>query len=215
MGEVYRARDTRLDRIDRDQGAFRNTRGRQLVPAAPSYRSARNSQLSHPHICTLHDIGEHDGVTFLVMELIDGETLGDRLRRQPGQALPFAEALRLGGQIADALAAAHRRGIVHRDLKPGNVMLAKTSGGQVDVKLLDFGLAKMQARGSADSATKLTTPPAVVTAQGTVLGTFQYMSPEQIEGLEADRDPTCLRWVVCFTKCYRDDLRSKARAVRR
>jgi len=183
MGEVYRARDARLDRVVAIKVLSETLAGDSSFRQRFQTEARAISQLSHPHICTLHDIGEHHGATFLVMELIEGETLADRLRRQPGQALPVVEALRLGGQIAVALAAAHRRGIVHRDLKPGNVMLAKASGGHVDAKLLDFGLAKVQPKVNADSAT--TTPPGV-TAPGTVLGTFQYMSPEQIEGVEAD-----------------------------
>jgi serine/threonine protein kinase len=191
MGEVYRARDTRLDRT---------VAIKVLSPAFADDPALRQrlqtearaiSQLSHPHICTLHDIGEQDGNAFLVMELIDGETLADRLKRQAGRALPIEEALRLGVQIADALAAAHRRGIVHRDLKPGNVMLTRagsTGSGSRDAKLLDFGLAKvLQPAAAPRGATTLpTTPPLAATVEGTLLGTFQYMSPEQVEGAEAD-----------------------------
>jgi serine/threonine-protein kinase len=179
MGEVYRARDTRLDR---------NVAVKILavtLAGDPQFRErfereARTiSQLTHPHICTLYDVGEQDSTAFLVMELLDGETLADRLRKG---ALPLAEALKVAIQIGDALSAAHRRGIVHRDLKPGNVMLTKAGA-----KLLDFGLAK--ASGPVVSGAGLsmlpTTPPNL-TAQGTILGTFQYMAPEQIEGQEAD-----------------------------
>jgi serine/threonine protein kinase len=146
MGEVYRARDTRLDRLVAvkvlpltlaSDAAFRQ---RLRVEARAI------SQLSHPHICTLHDIGEQNGTAFLVMELIDGETLAERLRREAGQGLPPQEAVRLGVQMAEALAAAHRHGIVHRDLKPGNVMLTRIGASRSsapDVKLLDFGLAKV------------------------------------------------------------------------
>jgi serine/threonine protein kinase len=146
MGEVYRARDTRLDRLVAvkvlpltlaSDAAFRQ---RLRVEARAI------SQLSHPHICTLHDIGEQNGTAFLVMELIDGETLAERLRRGAGQGLPPQEALRLGVQMAEALAGAHRQGIVHRDLKPGNVMLTRIGASRSsapDVKLLDFGLAKV------------------------------------------------------------------------
>jgi eukaryotic-like serine/threonine-protein kinase len=191
MGDVYRARDTRLDRAVAvkvlpdslaSDAAFRqrlHTEARAI------------SQLSHPHICTLHDIGEQDGTTFLVMELIEGETLAERLARQADGGLALEEALRLGTQIAEALAAAHRRGIIHRDLKPGNVMLTKTGAaraGASDVKLLDFGLAKVvqPAVATRDASRMPTTPPQAVTAAGSVLGTFQYMAPEQIEGAEAD-----------------------------
>jgi eukaryotic-like serine/threonine-protein kinase len=179
MGEVYRARDTRLDR----------TVAVKVLPAAlaadPQFRErfereARAiSALSHPHVCTLHDVGEHDGKPFLVMEHLDGETLAARLARG---AMPPNEALAVAIAVADALDAAHRRGIVHRDLKPANVMLTK--GGP---KLLDFGLAKASA--PAIAASGLSVAPTLeggLTAQGTILGTIQYMAPEQIEGLEAD-----------------------------
>src|SRR3954471_14957873 len=150
MGEVYRAKDTRLDR----QVAVK------VLPAHMSSspelrqrldREARTiSQLSHPHICTLHDVGHQDGTDYLVMELLEGETLADRLGRGP---LPLEQALRIGVEIAAALDAAHRIGIVHRDLKPGNIMLTKSG-----VKLLDFGLAKLVAPAHAVSqATSLPT----------------------------------------------------------
>src|SRR5262249_18713920 len=136
------------------------------------------SQLTHPHICTLHDVGEHDGTAFLVMELLEGETLASRLEKG---ALPTAQALTVAIEVASALDAAHRAGIVHRDLKPGNVMLTKAGA-----KLLDFGLAKASAPVVALSGTMVPTTPPSITAQGTILGTFQYMAPEQIEGMEAD-----------------------------
>jgi hypothetical protein len=133
--------------------------------------------LSHPHICTLHDIGQQDGTDYLVMEYVDGETLAARLARGK---LPFDQALQYGIQIADALAAAHRAGIVHRDLKPGNIMLTK--GG---AKLLDFGLAKPHEHAVVSGQT-MTTVADSVTAQGTILGTLHYMAPEQLQGAEAD-----------------------------
>ena len=190
MGEVYRARDTRLDRVV----------AVKVLPAAfasePTLRQRLQaearaiSQLSHPHICTLYDIGEQSGTAFLVMEFIDGETLADRMARQPGRGLPVDETLRLGVQMAEALSAAHRHGIVHRDLKPANVMLARQGSsvsGPAQVKLLDFGLAKVvQPVAPAMTSSLPTTPPLPLTAAGTILGTFQYMSPEQIEGAEAD-----------------------------
>src|SRR6188472_2050268 len=181
MGEVYRARDTRLDRT---------VALKVLPPDLTSDPAARQrlerearavAALSHPHICTLHDIGQQDGIDFLVMEYLDGETLAARIARGK---LPLDQALQYGIQIADALAAAHRAGIVHRDLKPGNVMLTKSGA-----KLLDFGLAKIATAGAvaANPVTMatMTSPAAPLTAQGTILGTFQYMAPEQIEGEEA------------------------------
>jgi serine/threonine protein kinase/Tol biopolymer transport system component len=177
MGEVYRARDTRLDRT-----VAVKVLPRQFAEDAEMRqrfeREARAiSALTHPHICALHDVGSQEGVEYLVMEYLDGETLAQRLVRGP---LAPDQVLRYGAEIADALAAAHRTGIVHRDLKPGNVMLTKTG-----LKLLDFGLAKPQeATPSQQSA--LPTQARPLTERGTVLGTFQYMSPEQLEGKDAD-----------------------------
>jgi Tol biopolymer transport system component len=180
MGEVYRARDTRLDR----------TVAIKVLPSTLAddpqlrdrfEREARAiSALSHPHICTLFDVGHQDGVDFLVLEYLEGETVAERLARA-GRLDP-SEALKIAIDIGDALDRAHRSGIVHRDLKPANVML--TDAG---AKLLDFGLAKTAAPAVATTALSMlpTTPPNL-TAQGTILGTFQYMAPEQIEGLEAD-----------------------------
>ena len=179
MGEVYKARDTRLDR----------TVAIKILPetlaADPQFRERFDrearaiSQLTHPHICTLYDVGEQQGTAFLVMEYLEGETLADRLKKG---ALPLDDALNVAIQIADALSAAHRHGIVHRDLKPGNVMLTKAGA-----KLLDFGLAKASGPAIAGAGQSMlpTTPPNL-TAQGTILGTFQYMAPEQLEGKEAD-----------------------------
>ena len=129
------------------------------------------SKLSHPHICTLHDVGHHDGIDFLVMEFLEGESLADRLKRG---ALPLADALRYAVQIASALANAHRHGIVHRDLKPGNIFITKTGA-----KLLDFGLAKLQVRNESSELSSLPTQQKPLTEKGTILGTFQYMAPEQ------------------------------------
>src|SRR5262245_32374299 len=194
MGEVYRARDTRLDRI----------LAVKILPetlaADPRFRErfdreARTiSQLTHPNICTLYDVGEQQGAAFLVMEFLEGETLEARLTRG---ALPLEQAMSIAVQIAGALDKAHRAGIVHRDLKPGNVMITKSGA-----KLLDFGLAKSspakpglyartdtpsvrrQADGGLqrDGLSTLPTTPPTITAQGTILGTFQYMAPEQLEG---------------------------------
>jgi eukaryotic-like serine/threonine-protein kinase len=136
------------------------------------------SKLTHPNICTLFDIGEQEGTTFLVMELLEGETLAVRLEKG---ALPLDAALKIATQIADALDVAHRHGIVHRDLKPGNLMLTKTGA-----KLFDFGLAKASAPAMAGAGPSMLPPSPKLTAQGTILGTFQYMAPEQVEGEEAD-----------------------------
>jgi len=180
MGEVYRARDTRLDR----------TVALKVLPghlaASPDLRQrfereARAvSSLNHPHICSLFDVGQQDGTDYLVMEYLEGETLADRLGRGP---LPTDQVLRYGIEIADALDKAHRQGIVHRDLKPGNVMLTKAGA-----KLLDFGLAKLQpaAAPAASVLSAMATAHRPLTEAGTVLGTFQYMAPEQLEGKEAD-----------------------------
>ncbi len=142
-------------------------------------REARTiSQLSHPHICALYDVGREGETEYLVMELLDGETLSDRLVKGP---LPLEQTLQFGVEMADALDKAHRRGIVHRDLKPANVMLTKSG-----VKLLDFGLAKaVEPEKSQSSLTALPTQQGL-TQEGTILGTFQYMAPEQLEGKDAD-----------------------------
>jgi serine/threonine protein kinase len=177
MGEVYRAKDTRLDR----------TVAVKILPAQFTAdpvskqrfeREARTiSSLNHPHICVLYDIGHQDGVDYLVMECLEGETLAKRLEKG---ALPAEQALRFGAQIAEALDRAHRSGVVHRDLKPGNIML--TASG---AKLLDFGLAKELAP-LGSLVTLSTLPSSPVTQSGTIVGTFQYMSPEQIEGKQLD-----------------------------
>jgi serine/threonine protein kinase len=173
MGEVYEARDTRLDRTV----AIKICKGRFTERFEREARAV--SSLNHQHICALYDIGCEDSVEFLVMEYLEGETLEARLRRG---ALPLEEALRIATQIASALDAAHHKGVIHRDLKPGNVML--THGG---AKLLDFGLAKT-GEPAAASATDILgrTASQPLTTEGTILGTFQYMSPEQLEGKETD-----------------------------
>ena len=176
MGEVYRARDTRLDRVV----------ALKVLPAElaedASYRQrlereARTiSQLQHPHVCTLHDFDSVDGTDFLVMEHLEGGTLADRLTSGP---LPVDEMLRIGAQIAEAVDAAHRQGVVHRDLKPGNVML--TSSG---VKVLDFGLAREL--GGAETVDTQAATAAAITGEGTLVGTMPYMAPEQLQGERAD-----------------------------
>jgi len=179
MGEVYRARDTRLER----------TVAVKVLPVHLSSspesrqrfeREARTiSQLSHPHICALYDVGREGETEYLVMEYLEGETLSDRLLKG---ALPLEQVLRYGAEIADALDKAHRQGIVHRDLKPGNVMITKSG-----VKLLDFGLARALVPPSARTQlSALPTQAAPLTQEGTILGTLQYMAPEQLEAKEAD-----------------------------
>jgi eukaryotic-like serine/threonine-protein kinase len=173
MGEVYEARDTRLERtVAIKISGVRFTERFE--------REARAiSSLNHPHICALYDIGREDSTDFLVMEYLEGETLEARLRRGP---LPIEEALRIAIQIASALDAAHRKGVIHRDLKPGNVMLTRSGA-----KLLDFGLAKMGSPvSSATIETVGITQPPPLTVEGTILGTYPYMSPEQLEGKETD-----------------------------
>src|SRR3982075_4996 len=185
MGEVYRARDTRLDRIvaikvlpthlaDRSEWRERFEREARTI-----------ASLNHPHICTLFDIGQQDGIDYLVMEYLEGETLAQRLLKG---SLPVEQVLKYAIEISDALDKAHRKVVTHRDLKPGNVMLTKSG-----TKLLDFGLAKLKtfAAGS-QSATPAFSAVATmasmaspVTVAGTLVGTGQYMRPEQIQGREA------------------------------
>ncbi|OFW39370.1 MAG: hypothetical protein A3J29_03005 [Acidobacteria bacterium RIFCSPLOWO2_12_FULL_67_14b] len=192
MGEVYRARDTRLERTVAIKVLPESLAGDPQFRERFDREARAISQLTHPNICTLHDVGEHAGTAFLVMEFLEGETLADRMARaaSKGPGLPHAEALSIAIQIAEALAAAHRAGIVHRDLKPGNVFLVGRGGpsGPALAKLLDFGLAKATVPAVVPSGGSMlpTTPPQALTAQGTILGTFQYMAPEQIEGAEAD-----------------------------
>jgi Tol biopolymer transport system component len=194
MGEVYRARDTRLGR----DVAIKVLPSHLSADPARRDRFEREARavgsLNHPHICTLHDIGRQEtpqgAIDYLVMEHLEGETLADRLARGP---LPVEQALEHATAIADALDRAHRKGVVHRDLKPGNIMLTPAGA-----KLLDFGLAKLHEGGAAGAAAAggrggsgaggsiLATTTRNLTAEGAILGTFQYMAPEQLEGKEAD-----------------------------
>src|SRR5438552_798521 len=177
MGEVYRARDTRLER----------TVAIKILPAQFSTDPVRKqrfereaktiSSLNHPNICTLHDIGHQDGMDYLVMECVEGETLARRLEKGP---LPLDQVLKYGAQIADALDKAHSSGVVHRDLKPGNIML--TSSG---AKLLDFGLAKPATPLDVGVTLTAASEQSPLTERGVIVGTFQYMSPEQVEGTDA------------------------------
>jgi len=196
MGEVYKAKDTRLDR----------SVAIKILPAEVSADPDRRARfereaktiagLTHPHICTLYDVGEHNPSTdstgspqtgsgqaalYLVMEHLTGDTLAQRLEKGP---LPLEQALTVATEIADALSAAHRQGVIHRDLKPGNVMLTKTGA-----KLLDFGLAKLKAHGEHPAAASLASAPtrtAPLTSEGAIVGTLHYMAPEQVEGKPAD-----------------------------
>jgi serine/threonine protein kinase len=178
MGEVYRARDTRLGR----------NVAIKILPAHFSSDPVRKqrfereaktiSSLNHPHICVLYDVGHQDGMDYLVMECVEGDTLAKRLEKGP---LPLEQALKLGMQIADALDTAHHSAVVHRDLKPGNIMLTSTGA-----KLLDFGLAKVSAPVVTGATQTVSARQLPVTEEGTLVGTFQYMSPEQVEGKELD-----------------------------
>jgi len=179
MGEVYRAHDARLGRDVAIKVLPPHLSATPEVRARFEREARTISQLNHPHICTLHDVGHQDGVDYLVMELVEGETLAQRLEKGP---LSTSEVLRLGAQIADALDRAHRDGVVHRDLKPGNVMLTKSGA-----KLMDFGLARTSAPIQEAGATAVSpTMSRSLTAEGTIVGTLQYMAPEQLEGKEAD-----------------------------
>ena len=181
MGEVYRARDTRLDRAVALKILPEHVSGK-LEAKERFEREARTiSSLNHPNICHLYDVGSQNGASYLVMELLEGEPLADRLRKG---ALPLEQVLRIAVQICDGLEQAHHRGVVHRDLKPGNIMLTKSGA-----KLMDFGLAKSMVplRPPSSALTRtLSDPDRPLTAEGTILGTFQYMSPEQVEGKDAD-----------------------------
>ncbi len=189
MGEVYRARDVRLDRIVAVKVLASHLSSSPELRQRMEREARAISSLNHPHICHLYDIGSQDGADYLVMEFLEGETLAERLRKG---GLPLNEVLKIGISVAEALAVAHRQGIVHRDLKPGNIMLTK--GG---AKLMDFGLAKSAGAGVSSGATSApllsaartmsqASPVSPLTTAGTMVGTIQYMSPEQIEGKDAD-----------------------------
>ena len=189
MGEVYRARDTRLDRTVAIKVLASHLSSSPELKQRFEREAKSISALNHPHICSLYDVGSQDGIDYLVMEFLEGETLAERLRQG---ALPLKETLKVGMEVSEALEVAHRAGITHRDLKPGNIMLTKSGA-----KLMDFGLAKATAAGLAAgasnapllSAAKTTSGPSPMsplTGVGEVIGTIQYMSPEQIEGKNAD-----------------------------
>ncbi len=179
MGEVYRARDTRLNRVVAIK--ILAVHLSQSAEAKSRFdREARAiSSLSHPNICPLYDVGEQDGISYLVMEYLEGETLANRLLKGP---LPLQQVFKVGAEVCEGLERAHRSGVVHRDLKPSNIMLTKTGA-----KLMDFGLAKPAAAtiAAGSSSASLATMSRPLTVEGTIVGTFQYMSPEQVEGKEA------------------------------
>ena len=187
MGEVYRARDTRLDRLVAIKVIAADLLGAPHTRERFEREARAIATLSHPNICTLYDVGAADGVEFLVMEYLEGETLAARLARQaPRSPLPLDETLRIATELADALTAAHRAGIVHRDLKPGNAILTRTGAtrGAPIVKVLDFGLAKL--RDHPQRATPQVTTTSGLTRAGTFVGTLAYMAPEQLQGREVD-----------------------------
>jgi serine/threonine protein kinase len=184
MGEVYRARDTRLDRTVAIKILHTHLSTNPDLRARFEREAKTISALQHAKICVLYDVGKEGDLDFLVMEYLEGETLATRLKRKP---LSLDESLRIAIDLADALDAAHPHSVMHRDLKPGNVMLAKSGA-----KLMDFGLAKPLGFAASASipafsaAATMTSPASPLTKAGTVVGTVQYMSPEQIQGREAD-----------------------------
>jgi serine/threonine protein kinase len=176
MGEVYLARDTRLDRTVAVKVLLPHMADRADVRERFEREARTIANLNHPHICVLYDVGRQDGVGYLVMEHLEGETLGQRLLRGP---LPLEEVLTYAAEIADALDKAHTKNITHRDLKPGNIMLTKSG-----TKLLDFGLAKLKRDAAPPPVpiSQLPTLTSLPTANSTIVGTLQYMAPEQLEG---------------------------------
>src|SRR5580700_8469516 len=181
MGEVYKARDTRLDRIVAIKVLPAHLADRAELRERFDREAKTIASLNHPRICTLYDTGHQDEIDFLVMEYLEGETLAQRLTKG---ALPIQQVLQFAIEIADALDKPHRKGITHRDLKPGNIMLTESGA-----KLLDFGLAKLSQQESPVAAAPLSQLPTAkdaITAQGVILGTLQYMAPEQVEGREVD-----------------------------
>jgi serine/threonine-protein kinase len=188
MGEVYKARDTRLERVVAVKVMSDLLAGGPELQERFDREARAISQLNHPNICTLYDVGHHEGLSYLVLEYLDGETLAHRLEKG---ALPAEQAVAIAIEICDALDKAHRQGIVHRDLKPANVMLTRGTAGGSHAKLLDFGLAKLAAPGGSaglnpTSVTAPVTATTPLTTRGAIMGTFQYMAPEQLEGAEAD-----------------------------
>jgi eukaryotic-like serine/threonine-protein kinase len=178
MGEVYRARDTRIDRTVAVKVLPSHLAGNEDLKQRFDREARAISSLNHPNICALYDVGHEGGVDYLVMEYLEGQELSKLLEKGP---LPVTDVLKIAIQIADALDKAHRQGLVHRDLKPANIVLTKHGA-----KLLDFGLAKWQATDDQRALSGMTRTSSPLTGEGTIVGTFQYMSPEQLEGQEAD-----------------------------
>src|SRR6202163_97491 len=179
MGEVYRAKDTRLDRVVAIKVLPPHLADSSELRERFEREARTIASVNHPHICTLYDIGHQDGTDYLVMEYLEGETLEQRLRKGP---VPLEQVLQYAIEIADALDKAHRKGVTHRDLKPGNIMLTKSG-----TKLLDFGLAKLtQEVSPVTPESQLATMRGSITGEGTILGTLQYMAPEQVEAKEVD-----------------------------
>ncbi|HEY7162125.1 MAG TPA: serine/threonine-protein kinase, partial [Acidobacteriota bacterium] len=178
MGEVYKARDTRLNRIVAIKVLPMSVYPDSKLKARFEREARVISNLSHPNICALHDIGHQENLDFLVMEYLDGETLANRIAKGP---IPVEQVLQYGIQIADALDKAHHHKIIHRDLKPQNIMITKSG-----LKLLDFGLAKWNEPTSEGAESELSTREHSLTSDGLVIGTLQYMAPEQLEAKEVD-----------------------------
>src|ERR1700704_3528172 len=180
MGEVYKARDIRLDRIVAIKVLPTHLADRSELRERFEREARTIASLNHPHICTLFDIGQQDGIDYLVMEYLEGETLAQRLLKG---SLPLEQVLQYAIEISDALDKAHRKGVTHRDLKPGNIMLTKTG-----TKLLDFGLAKLKQEVAPVNVqlSEVATANDPLTAKGSIVGTLQYMAPEQLEGKEVD-----------------------------
>ncbi len=205
MGEVYRAKDTRLGRTVAIKILPPHLRDSADLQSRFEREARAISQLTHPHICTLHDVGHEHGIDFLVMEHLEGETLAARLGRG---TIPLDQALRIGIEIAGALDHAHRHGIVHRDLKPGNVMLTKSGA-----KLLDFGLAKL-GRPAGAAAALSATDEGSNTAEGTLLGTLPYMAPSSSKAKRPTPVPISGRSAACSTSWLRRAGLSTAQARR-
>ncbi|PYS40069.1 MAG: serine/threonine protein kinase, partial [Acidobacteria bacterium] len=178
QGEVYKARDKRLNRFVAIKVLLYSLSQNVELKTRFEREAQTLASLSHPHICPVFDVGRQDEIDYLVMEYIEGETLAEKLKNG---RLPLDLALRLAIEIADALDKAHRQGIAHRDVKPSNIMLTKSGA-----KLLDFGLAKRGVESNISNSVSQLPTDAGLTAHGTILGTLQYMSPEQLEGQEAD-----------------------------